>query len=266
MSDIADAAKVLFQRVGDFFDLFDLSFLVSGAGAVGAFVLWHWLKTDQLVLKVTTVYQALMLAVACYLSGLVCFTAGRKVRWLVFRIVRRTGRPSFDRYQALATKLRHHDLSAHPKLQRYLTDAPSADTTLDEEQRERRRWLESLYTRLWAELRQDADLAPSFNLARRYWVLAATYDGLTTVLLLWLAIVLRLELDGSMGAVIQLSRWELLGVGTALSLLALFCAWEARRYDQYQLEEVVASLATRKAPAAAEKPPEPTAHWTVGGS
>ena len=80
MNELGQALKIIFEKVGAFFDIFDLSFFVSGAAALGAIAFWlasigvreppqleGWLKVAILIL-------------GSYASGLLCFAAGRLVR------------------------------------------------------------------------------------------------------------------------------------------------------------------------------------------
>lgn len=47
MGDIADALKSVLARIGSFFDLFDLSFFVSGSVALSALHFWAFLAQKQ---------------------------------------------------------------------------------------------------------------------------------------------------------------------------------------------------------------------------
>ena len=40
MKGLGDALKIIFEKIGAFFDLFDLSFFVSGAACIGAALFW----------------------------------------------------------------------------------------------------------------------------------------------------------------------------------------------------------------------------------
>ncbi|MCA9685144.1 MAG: hypothetical protein KC457_23375, partial [Myxococcales bacterium] len=85
----------------------------------------------------------------------------------------------------------------------------------------------ALYVRMWVEVRQRELLLPSFALLRRYWVSAATLDGLFVAAMTW---SLVLGLDG---------RW----IPAVVTIIgAGFCLREALRYDDYQREELVATV------------------------
>jgi hypothetical protein len=109
-----------------------------------------------------------------------------------------------------------------------------------------------LYTRLWAEVRQSKDLSPSFNLVLRYWVLAAMCDGLTTAIALW-AVLWPVFIFTSWFYPITKDVWVdlppalKLGAMSVMELMliaaAVFCAKEAKRYTEYQVYEIVVTLA-----------------------
>jgi hypothetical protein len=40
MSELGQALKIIFEKLATFFDIFDLSFFISGALALGAIVFW----------------------------------------------------------------------------------------------------------------------------------------------------------------------------------------------------------------------------------
>jgi hypothetical protein len=124
-------------------------------------------------------------------------------------------------------------------------------------ERDPRRGAQRLYTRLWAEARQTKELAPSFALIRRYWVMAATYDGVAIALGAWWFLVCRLFFEEYMRLVVP-GADPLINVSVSLSyasrsplfllvlglLLAILACWhEAGRYAAYQREELVATIA-----------------------
>jgi hypothetical protein len=83
LKELGDALKALIDKFGNFFDILDLSFLISGAVCLAACVC-----ADQ-VLKIklidTLYHQGGFLAgiVACYVFGLIVFACGRCLRGLI---------------------------------------------------------------------------------------------------------------------------------------------------------------------------------------
>jgi hypothetical protein len=113
------------------------------------------------------------------------------------------------------------------------------------------RGLWRLYIRLWTEVRQVERLSPSFLLLKRYWVMAATYDGLAVALLLW-SLLLTCWAFGWVGSQ-RLPLGIVIPVVPITLLLARGCLAEADRYSENQAEELVASIAAERCRAATGK-------------
>ncbi len=235
MSEVAAAVKPLLNKFIDFFDIFDLSFVVAGATFTAALA---WDRRTQ-ALNIPELVEApwlrvVALILAAYISGMTCFAVGRLVRTKLTKL--------FNRPPPIAVLFDH--LLRHGAIQRI--DTPQGEKqrfTVDD--KDRIPWLaryvegpgggnpEALYVRMWAEVRQQERLASSFSLMRRYWVSAATLDGLFVALLTWAYFLLPTgDVPARVGWVPSLFA----GVG------AVFCLWEARRYAKYQLEELVATV------------------------
>ena len=243
MSEVAKAVKPLFDKFIDFFDIFDLSFFVSGATFVAA-IAWAgltpdlakllgfepnasggWLVTGQMP-GITVV----ALVLASYVSGMTCFALGRFIRKWVFVFKHRiVGQPptlldNLEKHGVVVRRLSGHGFRVNPEsdripwLKRYLIDGGEGREA-------------ALYVRIWAEVRQRGRFAPSFSLLRRYWVSAATLDGLFVAFCTW-GILLALKDHTVHG-------WF---PSVATFVGAFFCLREARRYGDYQREELVATL------------------------
>jgi hypothetical protein len=78
--EVGEGFKVILERIADFFDIFDLSFIVSGTTSAAALAFWGWRAQIQVppILKNWVGGVALVIG-ACAL-GLVCFVIGRWVR------------------------------------------------------------------------------------------------------------------------------------------------------------------------------------------
>lgn len=93
-----------------------------------------------------------------------------------------------------------------------------------------------LYERLWVDIRESRKHATSFSLLSRYWVMAATYDGVATSCLIWTLVFLtKPPLPWS-----DCDMWLLLAFVLASS--AAFFR-QGHNYFKYQVLEVVATLA-----------------------
>jgi hypothetical protein len=251
MSEVAKAVKPLFDKFIDFFDIFDLSFFVSGATFVAA-IAWARLTPN---LEVLLGYPSestaagdpsapadgvpgvgiIVLVLASYISGMTCFAIGRFIRkWLykaVDEIQRRRGKR--------APSVLFAELAQHGVIERR-ADNDGWEVTVHGH---KLKWLpryfadggrgqeSALYVRMWAEVRQREIFAPSFSLLRRYWVSSATLDGLFVALITW-------------GALLWVVQRPEHGWLPTLATFggAAFCLREARRYGEYQREELIATL------------------------
>lgn len=213
VKDAAGGLRNILDRIGEFFHLFDLSFFVSGTATFSAIVYWFSRQETALVpiLLPSWVY-VVGLAVACYICGLLSFAAG-----------------------SIVTKQLRKGL---PDLLEGVLRAHCADTTVKPylENRERA-W--RLYERLWVEVRQTQKCASSFSLLSRYWVMAATYNGLAISCFVW-AVILLAE-----PPIVQSSYANFL-----LPLLAVGCGGvslrQAGSYFENQVYELVATLVGSK--------------------
>lgn len=253
MEKIADLAKQILEKLVDFFDILDLSFFVSGAMVlVGCLLLLKTVDGPQPNWDSSMQFAAVVLA--CYLLGLMSFAAGRSIRrWF--------GRFMFLGSDSVADWLYpavlHHDLLSRDPLTAYAAHA-------DLLKRRDPSLANSIYTRLWVELRQRDALKASYALLRRYWVLSATYDGMAVSLLYWCVVAVIVTINGYFDGVSEhLGEWGVSGVLILLFLyLSRSCFAEAKRLQRYQVVEIVATLAylqergvddDRRARAVAEK-------------
>ncbi len=224
MEEIGKAFNALFSKIGDFFDVFDLSFIVSGAALIGSIYIWLEASDFSLPSTIKKDINVFTLVVMCYIAGLVCFALGRFIRYRIIYIFLK--KEKRNKYNKFVEALKAHQLTDYEKYRPYL----------DEENLQSSR----LYIRLWAEIRQNEELAPSFSLLRRYWVMAATYDGLASVALFWI----YTAVDASLG--LSISQLEPLQGGLSIFIAVLVfyvCSREAKRYVSNQIEEIVATLA-----------------------
>jgi hypothetical protein len=243
--EATDAFKTLLARIGEVFGVFDLSFFVAGAVCAGAVVFGLHIFGSTwprgIDLGKWSAVHVVATVLGCYVLGIVCFAASRHVR----------NGPGF--YLQLPEQLGDFNLAAHydladvvpplPSLQaRLLALRPGAPVTERDVLAQK---CTRVYTLLWAEVRQDKALAPSFNLVMRYWVMAAMCDGLATALLVWLVLWVLWAAHVDTVPSPPSGRIMLL-VGVALGVGTVLFFREARRYTRYQMYEIVATLAYRR--------------------
>jgi hypothetical protein len=226
MNEFAESLKPLFGRIGSFFDLFDLSFFVSGSVSLSAFFFWMHLSNQVLPIQLEGWLKVLAIILACYVNGLVCFAVGR---WI--RIPKRGPKRISFFDELFSNVLKAHGLADEGTFKEYIG---------------RREYggVRRLYIRLWAEVRQLDQLSPSLVFLNRYWVMAATYDGLATALFIW-AIVFLLWTAG-IGIAPPLKLRVGIPVVAVLLLIAYFCLREAQRFVRNQVEELVATISVQR--------------------
>ncbi len=225
MSTVADATGKFADRIVELLDIFDLSFFVSGAAGLGALVAAARLHGAPLPMGLAQMFDANKPAigvevvfvgiVAAYALGLGCFALGRVARTRVY--------PG-DSATLMRRAIAHHRLGDVLDFKAYITDDGAR--------------LGSLYNRLWVHVRTVKELSTTFALVKRYWVLAATFDGLGVALLLWLwPLVGGLVLTPDVG----LGGAAVVGLSVALVASAVFCWRQAAEYRTYQVDELVAT-------------------------
>lgn len=229
MSEIADALKSVLTRIGNFFDLFDLSFFVSGSVALASLAFAAHLYGKQLPFRYEGWLRVLTIIMACYVMGLLCFAVGRSIR------IAKTKARRYEKFESFfSTVLDAHGLSAEEPFKSHLTRANYHGCR-------------RLYIRLWAEIRQRENLTPSLLVLNRYWVMAATYDGMVTALLLWVVVVFLWWFGGGVTPALPLKI--ALPLILALLFLAFICSREAARFVRNQVEELVATIAFERSRA-----------------
>jgi hypothetical protein len=227
IKQVGEGLKSILERIAGFFDIFDLSFIVAGATAFAAIAFWAWRAGFSMpAISPAWVFSAGII-IACYVSGLVCFACGRFLRMGLRK------RKADDEFTGVFERiLEGHGLDGAKEFADYIN-------------RTERRGTWRLYIRLWAEVRVSKAIAPSFAVLNRYWVMAATYDGLNMALIVWAFVCVMCAL-GVAGAK-QISIWLAVPVAVLLLISAAACSREANRYNTYQAEELFASIAAKRA-------------------
>jgi len=235
MKEFGEALKLIFGKIADFFDIFDLSFFVSGIASTSSVALYLHLADKHITLIGASTLSIVIGALACYVFGLVSFASGRWLRMSLIPFLACKKRSNI--YETFDAQFRGvltaHGLNDEKPFSEYLDSSRQAD-----------RGIWRLYVRLWAEIRHSNTVTPSLQLLRRYWVMAATYDGIAISMALWALLILA----GSFGwGIKSFVNWTV-GVPLAIVLL-LFgaaCLREASRFVRYQVEELVASVAAAR--------------------
>jgi hypothetical protein len=263
MTEAVQSLQALLGRLSSFFDIFDLSFIVSGGSSLAALLLVYKLHSPTAFPDwMQGAYGGILLVLACYVLGMLSFVLGRLLRRLLHFLL--SGKPFAQRLaRQIADALQQHELQPkaddHSPLARcILALAPLQDP------KSRRGKPDPvaqsaalrLYALMWTQVRQQSTLAPSQVLLNRYWVMAALCDGMVVAAALWLGVLLV-----SMHRLESMQLLFLGRLGLVLSGLAmLLFLREAERYAQVQVDDLVATLAWEMSrPSVVAQPGSPSA-------
>lgn len=237
MSESLNIINSLIKKVEEFLNIFDLSFLISGFACFTALLIFYSVLGGD-VYELARLMNTLLLIITCYMLGLLNFTCGRFLR----KNMGSKYRKKFS--ETLLTLIINNKLEEHIFFPIYI----NSNTTKDNFN------ARCLYNRMWSELRQSKDLTPSYTLINRYWVLAATYDGLACASLIWLftaEIGFHLIHKSLFNKIIsapwinpEAAYWYFISLILIIFVsIYLLCRHEANRYSINQMEELVSSIA-----------------------
>lgn len=210
-SGLAHAASKLSDKLVELLEVFDLSFVISGAVGMGAILVAVGVEMSTLLDASAPVFIGGV--VAAYFLGLSCFAMGRRIRGRLPGAV-----VPAQQLAAAADGLAEVDALGDLFVDgRLLAGAQNL-----------------LYDRLWVHVRTLPELSASFALLKRYWILAATFDGLAIAVLLWNApAAVALKGGGSVG-------WAVVSLLTVV--LSAFAFAQANEYRRYQAAELLATV------------------------
>lgn len=229
MQEWSAIIKTITDKIGEFLNIFDLSFLVSGAACLSSFYFIYTTLNEA----VDSINMPIAI-MAAYILGLLCFTIGR---W---------ARKDFRR--------KHYDEKFDHQMKETL-DAHAIWNIAEYKQyfRQDQSNYSSLYVRIWADLRETKNYRISLGIINRYWVMAATYDGLAIACFIWLGALefwwWRNGINLS-GAIIPNNNLAQISVSILMFLISVGisyrCWCEAARYSRHQVEEIIATIASWK--------------------
>jgi hypothetical protein len=215
--DATEGLRSLFSRLGEFFHIFDLSFLVSGAATLGALAFLG----SRLGLSIDLPSGWILgfaLIITAYVCGLVSFALGRLLNGMLFR---KSALTHFE--SALAGQNLQGSMIA-----KYLESGKSGGYPL---------W--RLYIRLWQQLAAKHPTSVAFHHLSRYWAMAATYDGVAISLTAWAVALTPMPLFGRSFLTPSLT---LVAMAVLLGA-AIACLRQGAKYYEFQVEDLVAALA-----------------------
>ncbi|MDH3771593.1 MAG: hypothetical protein OET79_11505 [Nitrospirota bacterium] len=239
MKELGEALKVIFQKIGDFFDVLDLSFFIAGLATLGALYVAGRSCAQPFDPDLTGTVGLASVVLASYIAGLICFALGRWVRMWVWPKLQAVVRSESKQIRAtqfedlIETTLTTHGLNDCEPFKSYLLQREKSGI-----------W--RLYVRLWAEIRHATGKEVSLTLLKRYWVMAATYDGVAVSALVWGVVALATSANGDCAQAFHPAAGLMVFLATVGA--AVLCLREAGRYVRYQNEELVATIAAARDP------------------
>jgi hypothetical protein len=220
-SEVANGVRSVFDRIGEFFHIFDLSFFVSGGMVVGALVFTYLRMGYPREFPFASWISVLATIIACYVCGLIAFAVGREFSGRTFR--RRTLE------KTLPSALEEHNLTDEVTSRYIAADKP-------------RLW--RLYVRMWSDIAHEKSAPLLLHHLMRYWAMSATYDSVAFSFIAWAAAFVALQFETVTYKPIGH------GVGSVAASLCLAAAFFAFRrganYYEYQIEDVVAHFAVTR--------------------
>lgn len=256
MKELADSLSTIIDKLAGFFDIFDLSFVVSGATILAAVAFGLYLTGRDIITEVDGIFDYFAFVFISYVIGMLCFALGR---WLRMRVVspitnrvidfaratlRRSGTGStvshLNRQDDFQDKMNRFEIYIYEVFRSHgLLEQEPFKSYLERDEK-KRVW--RLYVRMWAEAREKLSSTPSMSLLQRYWVMAATYDGLSISVFAWILVV-ALWINGFGGLTPPLD-WK---IGIVIEIFLFLCMYvclrEANRFVLNQVEELIATIA-----------------------
>jgi hypothetical protein len=220
-ADVSAGVRSIFDRVGEFFHIFDLSFFVAGASSVGALSFLYVMMQKPRGFPFPAWVGVGALIIACYICGLIAFAIGREVSGRWFR--------RYTLHRTLPTALAAHGLNEDSIAMYTVGQSP-------------RLWW--LYIRMWSEVAHERSAPIVLQHLMRYWAMAATYDAVAFSFLLW-AMVLLAAQSAVVAPQPLSSRLAISGAAASIAA-AIFAFRRGAAYFEYQIEDVVAHFAVSR--------------------
>lgn len=222
MDELVKQTQPILQKLGDFFDLFDLSFIVSGmATSLSLLFVYHNL-TDEEVFKAIGEWNGFLIflsLIVVYLIGLLSWVLGKGIR----NIIRKT------RYSDLKNHFENNNAGNDPLYLQYAN------------QNNQEVAMYNLYCMLWGKIRENDKVITSFALLKRYWVQTANFEGLLFSVVAW-AIAFGISFFNE--PIFDKRYYILIGSGLIVTFIAVFK--EAVNYKKYQMTELVVTYLAEK--------------------
>jgi hypothetical protein len=219
--EIASGLRSIFERIGEFFHIFDLSFFVAGVMTFGALVFVYIVMKKPRQFPFEPWVGVVALIVASYVCGLIAFSVGRELSGRTFRrrILHRILPRALEAHNLSTESITLYTAGEHPRF-----------------------WW--LYIRMWSEITHEKSAPLVLHHLMRYWAMAATYDSVGFSFLVWAFVLIVVQFKYVAPNPIGH------GIGSIGALLCACAAYFAFRrgadYYEYQIEDVVAHFAVMR--------------------
>ena len=233
-----EVIKTLLEKIANFFDLFDISYLVSGTAILG--IVYFLPNHKTISYSLPEGLSSLWWFISCYSLGVVSTSLGRRLnqKLSVFR-----KKDHLSKYLHFEKTLINSKLDTNTSIITQLTLVNTTNKSSLFKYTEES--LKNVYRLMWASLRERKDVPESLSLMRRYWLNSSTMDGLSVAAIV-LFIVSLYNIFSFLifpDNFIQILFVLFHHLSFYFSILAMIMystfSAEANRYRRYQVEELV---------------------------
>lgn len=228
MPDLTEITKLIFARVADFFEILDLSILLSGIAVVSG--VYYWFFQNNILFKIVMFKDSpiLLHIIICYLIGLICFVCGRNTRRIISKVKYLKLYSTINNIKDFKVLLQNHGLQNHVSLMSY---NPVTNNNVY-----------SLLAYLWSEVRQNSDYGYSLSFLKKYWSMSIAFDSLFFAS--FFIDLVYVDLCTGLVGKIYVTNPILWGIYIIISIIVkLSLIKSACTYDRYQNEELIGSFA-----------------------
>jgi len=215
--DINKGLSSILERLGEFFHIFDLSFVVAGAMTFSALTFLYIKISLPFWFPFQEWERVFVIIVGCYVCGLISFAGGRHINeYKRRRCLRKILPISLNEYNLCKVFIEHDDKQKIDKM------------------------YEHIYTLMWSKIVNEKPDSPALRHLMRYWSMSATYDGVAFSLIVWALVIFVVQFCQITPN--PINNWVSI-FGTLLTGMAALIAFrQAASYYEYQIKDLVAYL------------------------
>lgn len=213
MGELATTFKPIVEKIGNFFHIADLSFIISGVATSTIILVFMYYQNVLPDIHLRGRYIVILTIFFCYIMGIISFSTGRIIRksYKDFLCVKK-----YRKAKNLRKNIVQNELLKKYRIT--LTNNESFDV---------------LYGKTWARLREDNSKVNSYKHINRYWVMAAMCDGLGFSCVLGFILTLW-------PYKLFINNCFLTGAIASFICFTIVIFYEADKYDKFQKEDLFA--------------------------